>query len=134
MAEYLFGDLKSYESAGESLQARYICLSHCWGDASNLPMRTTRSTLDEYKQRIRWSILPKTFQHAVMFTRKLRIRYLWIDSLCIVQDDVDDWLRESGKMCSVFQHSTLTLCATASQDSNGGLFSKPMLGDNGYDV
>jgi Heterokaryon incompatibility protein (HET) len=68
----------------------------------------------------------------MIFTRKLRIRYLWIDSLCIIQDDKEDWRKESAMMCSVFQGSTLTLCATASPDSRGGLFFKASTDEQGH--
>jgi hypothetical protein len=57
-----------------------------------------------------------------MFTRRLGFRYLWIDSLCIIQDDENDWLSESAKMCDVYTYSYLTLAATSSSDGSGGLF------------
>ncbi|KAJ4377204.1 hypothetical protein N0V83_000027 [Neocucurbitaria cava] len=66
--------------------------------------------------------LPKTFKEAIICCRKLGLPYLWIDSLCIVQDDKDDWERESGHMDSIYYNSTLTLAATNSPDSSGGLF------------
>ena len=53
------------------------------------------------------------------------VRYLWIDSICIVQDDKVDWARESARMCDIFQGSYLTIAATKSSDSQGGLFVTP---------
>jgi hypothetical protein len=62
-----------------SKDERYVCLSHCWGDSKTLT--TTRTNLEAYKKMITFADLPKTFQEAVIFTRKLGIQYLWIDSL-----------------------------------------------------
>lgn len=66
----------------------FAALSHCWGDFSAVSsLKTTRSTVDEHMEGIKIDSLTKTFQHAVVITRKLGIRYLWIDSLCIIQDE-----------------------------------------------
>jgi hypothetical protein len=67
----------------------YICLSHCWGSSQLLT--TTTMTLNERWYEIEWRKLPKTFQNAITVSRQLGIRFLWIDSLCILQDDTDDW-------------------------------------------
>lgn len=66
--------------------------------------------------------LPKTFRDAVTVTRKLGVRYLWIDSLCIIQDDPDDWLREAAVMGEIYAKAYCTLAATSARDSNDGLF------------
>jgi hypothetical protein len=116
--------VKLYETHNEI--AQYVCLSHCWGKAP-ITHTTTTSTLRQYQGHIAWSALPRTFQHAIIFTQKLRIRYLWIDSLCIIQDDKEDWRKQSAMMCSVFQGS-------ASSDSRGGLFFKASLDERGYSI
>jgi hypothetical protein len=79
-------DVKLYETRNEN--ARYVCLSHCWGSANTI--YTLSSNLETYRNNIPWHSLPKTFQDAITFTRGLQIRYLWIDSLCTIQDDIDD--------------------------------------------
>jgi hypothetical protein len=66
--------------------------------------------------------LPKTFRDAVAVTRALNIRYIWIDSLCIIQDDLQDWEQEAAKMASIYEGSFLTIAAVDSPNSNGGLF------------
>ena len=66
--------------------------------------------------------LPKTFRDAVSVTRALDVRYIWIDSLCIVQDDLEDWEQEAAKMASIYENSFLTIAAVDSPNSNGGLF------------
>jgi hypothetical protein len=76
-------DPRLYISQGET--ANYIALSHCWGTDQNLT--TERATVPERLQGIRFDILPKTFQDAISITRILGIEYIWIDSLCIIQDD-----------------------------------------------
>ncbi|KAJ0417805.1 HET domain protein [Aspergillus carlsbadensis] len=101
----------------------YVCLSHCWGSHAGLrPLETTIETVQEFQEGIPFDKLPRTFQDAVVFTRKLGYRYLWIDSLCIVQDDNDDWLREAGRMASIYENAVLTLASASSPDSGGGLF------------
>ena len=75
------GDLQLCE--GQNEIAQYATLSHCWG--FHQPLRTTKATLDLLLQKIRFSDLAKTFQDAAVTCRRLGIRYLWIDSLCIVQ-------------------------------------------------
>jgi hypothetical protein len=75
---------------------RYVALSHCWGPSTHLPITTMTSTLDNRMKRINFGHLSQTFQDAVKLARQLGQRYLWIDSLCIIQDDKDDWAIESG--------------------------------------
>jgi len=81
---------------------------------------TERDTLEEFQKSIPFSRLSKTFQEAVNITRYLNLRYLWVDSLGIVQDDQDDWEREAARMAAVYENSFLTLAASAASDGNGG--------------
>lgn len=86
--------------------------------------------------------LPKTFEDAIYITRKLEIRYLWIDCLCIIQDDAHDWEREASRMGQVYRNSYLTLSASNSADSNAGCFPRrqsdryvsPAMRSLGYEV
>jgi hypothetical protein len=64
--------------------------------------------------------LPKSFRDAVLVTRKLHIRYLWIDSICIIQDNDDDWEPESSRMDSIYQNAHVTIAATAAANSEAG--------------
>lgn len=99
----------------------YIALSHCWGKSPVL--KTTSQTIDRHRQGIPIKSLPNTFQDAVMTTRRLGIRYLWIDSLCILQDDRDDWQREAAKMANIYSNAYLTIAATRAADGEEGLFT-----------
>ena len=101
---------------------KYACLSHCWGGSQ--PITTTSKNLERHKERIEWPALPRSFQDAVIFARKLHVRYLWIDSLCIIQDNDADWQRESGKMASIYQNAYITFAVSRSSGADGGCFSK----------
>jgi hypothetical protein len=101
---------------------RYIALSHCWG--GKLPAYwTTKETPAARLFNIPFDPFPKTFRDAIIMTRQLGVRFLWIDSVCIVQDDENDWQRQAAKMCNVYSQSYLTLAAVYSPDCDGGLFS-----------
>ncbi|KAK7523047.1 heterokaryon incompatibility protein-domain-containing protein [Phyllosticta citriasiana] len=101
---------------------RYACLSHCWGHPENHPLTTTKASLPQHRRQIFWGGLPKTFQHAITVVRQLGLRYLWIDSLCIVQDDPRDWEQESKKMGDIYEKATLTIGASHASDSTEGFF------------
>lgn len=76
---------------------------------------------------IPWASIPRTFQDAIDITRKLGLKYIWIDSLCIVQDDREDWRRESVQMAAIYGKSYLNIAATDTWDSHQGFFSSSML-------
>ncbi|PQE04905.1 heterokaryon incompatibility protein [Rutstroemia sp. NJR-2017a BBW] len=109
---------------GANTRGNYAALSHCWGSSNNQPLKTTDETLRLRQQGMKDEELPKTFRDAVQVCRELGIKYLWIDSLCIIQDQdsQEDWAREAPKMGDVYGNSVLTIFATASADSSGGLF------------
>jgi hypothetical protein len=79
-----------------------------------------KSTLPEYMKGITTSNLPRTFQDAVTVTKKLGISYLWIDSLCIIQDSIEDWIAECPKMRAYYRNSYVTLSAFDSPNSQHG--------------
>ncbi|RSL58395.1 hypothetical protein CEP54_007793 [Fusarium duplospermum] len=99
---------------------KYIALSHCWGDV--IPLKTTKSTFDEFCRGIDLTKFPQTFKDAIVVCQELQIRYLWIDSLCIIQDDDDDWAVQSPKMSDVYQNAYITIAAAAAQNSTEGCF------------
>jgi hypothetical protein len=98
----------------------YCALSYCWGNAAFL--RTTRSTLGDHLRGIPMDKLPRTLKEAILAARELGFRYIWIDSLCIIQDDIDDWRREAAAMHTVYSNAVLTIAALSSTDANDGLF------------
>jgi hypothetical protein len=98
----------------------WVALSHCWGTIPLL--RTTTETLVDHTRGIPMSKLPPSFRDAVLIVRKLGVRYLWIDSLCIIQNDVADWRAESEQMSRIYGMSFLTIIAAGDSDSHGGCF------------
>ncbi|TVY22392.1 hypothetical protein LHYA1_G008428 [Lachnellula hyalina] len=112
-------DVKVVENISQP--GRYIALSHCWGSSPLCAL--DGKTISQFGISIPWSRLPKTFQDAILFSAKLGVNHIWIDALCIVQDNPDDWERESAKMADIYQNSFLTLAATASSNGMGGCFS-----------
>lgn len=104
----------------QPFRQQYVTLSHCWGPPVNHPITTTKASLKDRTTRISIDELSNTFRDAVRITRDLGERYLWIDSLCIVQDDGDDWAREAELMAEVYGKSFCTLAALDSKDSTEG--------------
>ena len=92
----------------------YITLSHCW--SGEQPLVTETGTLHERIAKVPMDTLPALYQDAVKVTRELGIKYLWIDSLCIIQDCKDDWSREAARMADVYRSSYLTLYALSSSN------------------
>ena len=104
----------------------YIALSHCWGKHSVIT-----TTKQSYKRHtdpahaIPWSSLTQTFKDAITLTRNLGINYIWIDSLCIIQDDMDDWRAEASRMGEVYHQAILTIAADGSWGGEGGCSTRP---------
>ncbi|KAK0654005.1 heterokaryon incompatibility protein-domain-containing protein [Cercophora samala] len=100
------------------LRGQYSTLSHCWG--GHVPITTRSDNIEEHKKAV--SNLPPTFRDAVHISRRLGIRYLWIDSLCILQDSKEDWEKESAKMGEIYKLSVLTIAARAARNAMDGCF------------
>ena len=112
------GDLPALVETFDT-QLQYAALSYCWGGASFV---TKKSSLQIRKQGIAWNHLPKTQRQAITVCRALKIDYIWIDSLCIIQDDMDDWRKESRKMADVYRGAVLVISADATADAREGIF------------
>lgn len=99
-----------------------MTLSHCWGDGQHIKLRRTCS--ESFKNGIALEDLPRTFQDAVTTARRLKISYLWIDSLCILQDkdDLSDWFREAADMDRIYGQSYCNISAAAADNASVGLF------------
>lgn len=103
-----------------SPRGQWTALSHCWGNIK--PICTTRDNLQAHRQGIPISHLPSTYRDAVTVTRSLDLNYLWIDTLCIIQQDVEDWEREAPKMGEVYEHAKIVIAATGSSNAYEGCF------------
>jgi hypothetical protein len=105
---------KPYLFCSHGREGRYAALSHCWGtpSASNPGFKTETHNYENMRAAIVFETLPALFQDAVLTTWKLGIQYLWIDSICIIQDSKDDWEAESAKMGSVYRNAYVTIVAS----------------------
>jgi hypothetical protein len=92
---------------------QWLTLSHCWGKTQ--PATTTKGNLNNHSTKIIISALPQTFRDAILITRKLGYQFLWIDSLCIVQDSLIDWQEESVKMNTICSNAVLNISADVLQ-------------------
>lgn len=108
-----------YISNGD--RGRYAALSYCWGQET--PLVTTKVKLAAEDKTIPFSTFPKLFQDVLLVVRKLGIGYLWIDSLCIVQDWPEDWIKEASNMQEVYSRADLTIAADAAENPLAGLNS-----------
>lgn len=103
----------------DSFDRPYVALSYCWGSSQNY--LTTLENIEQMKAGIRMEAVPLTIRDAIEITRLLRIRYLWVDALCIIQDSPDDWHIESQKMAEVYGGAFLTIAAALGASSHHGL-------------
>jgi Heterokaryon incompatibility protein (HET) len=115
-------ELKLYITSPAEAGSRYLALSHCWG-RKKITVLTSKN-LSQWCKKMEYDALPASFQHAIYFTREIGERYIWIDSLCIVQDSPGDWEREAEKMSKVYAQAFCTISASGSTDAYGGCFKK----------
>ena len=101
----------------------WICLSHCWGSQWHFVLDS--GTMKEMLAAISPNSIPPKFRDAITTTRKLGYRYLWIDSLCIIQDSYDDWVSESNRMQSYYKDSVLTIAASDADGDEQGFLGTP---------
>jgi hypothetical protein len=107
-----------FETGGQ--RGKYLALSHCWGSSWRLV--TTQQNIEELKTGIPLLTMAKVFRDAVVTTRRLGFRYLWVDSFCIIQNSDEDWTREAAKMADVYSNCYLTISARDSPNSNQRIF------------
>ncbi|KAI1378917.1 heterokaryon incompatibility protein-domain-containing protein [Hypoxylon crocopeplum] len=89
----------------------YVALSYCWG--GDVPLKTLKSNIRSLMQGFSLTQLPAAVRDAAQITRKLGLQYLWVDSLCIMQDSKTDWEEQSAKMCSIYEQAYLTIVASS---------------------
>lgn len=127
------GDQPALIETNGDMTGEYITVSHSWGTAfGRKPMMTTKDNIDSHRQGIPWDILPILFRDFLHIAQSLKISYVWIDSLCIVQDDVTDWQHQAIKMGEYYANGYLNLAASMLQDSSQSLFSTRWHPDKQY--
>ena len=109
--------------ANDDRAGEWVALSHCWGTQTTYV--TTTSNLEQMQQGIPFEALPATFQDAITVTQRLGYQYLWIDSLCILQDSKDDWTSESARMQHYYKFSALTIAVDDATGNHEGFLSTP---------
>jgi Heterokaryon incompatibility protein (HET) len=115
------------ESRGQA--GRYVALIHCWG--SSKPIRTESPTYQKHLRGMPFECLPKTFQDTITVTRALNVPFLWIDSLCIIQDSTKDWEHECQKMPAIYTNSVVTIAGPAAADCEAGFLHRRPVADQG---
>lgn len=96
----------------------YVTLSYCWGGPQLLELRKAR--LDSYVAGLPIHELPQTILDAFRVTQELGFRFIWIDSLCIIQDSLDDKLQEISRMAEIYNRSSLCIVAANSASVQSG--------------
>jgi hypothetical protein len=99
---------------------QYATLSHCWGGLESLKL--LKSNYKEFILDIPRDLLWKNFLDAIQITKSLNLSYLWIDSLCIVQDDPEDWRHEAALMSDIYGHSSINIAAADAENGKIGCF------------
>lgn len=110
------------ETAAASSIGPYTAFSHCWGQAKTLKLLQRNKALLEIG--IRVEDLPQSYKEALDVSIKLGIRWIWIDSLCIIQDDISDWRAEAATMMGVYSNAAVTIAATAAAENSEASFRR----------
>ncbi|PWY68924.1 HET-domain-containing protein [Aspergillus eucalypticola CBS 122712] len=115
------------ESARITQPFDYITLSHCWGTPTNEEKERFCTTSQNYPERLKgfsYHSLPKVFQDAITVTRELNKQYLWIDALCIIQGDDNDWKKEGARMEELYSSAYCTIASSSASGWNNGFLNR----------
>ncbi|VUC29299.1 unnamed protein product [Clonostachys rosea] len=102
----------------------YLALSYCWGKpdpkAETQPVRLQKDNIQQLMSDIKLDSLPQSIQDAIVVTRKLGFRYLWVDALCIIQDHGEDKAHEISKMSDIYKNAAITIAASVAEKATQG--------------
>ena len=101
---------------------KYAALSYCWG--GDQESKTVRVRLEERCKGFPLAELPKTIQDAIVTARRLELPFLWVDAICIVQDDPADKKRELAIMDQIYSGALLTIVAARAGTANNGFLQQ----------
>jgi hypothetical protein len=101
---------------------QYMALSYCWGGPQ--PVMTTMATLNAHIIELPTGSLPRTISDAIKLTRMLKIQFLWIDALCILQDSSEDKMKEINTMGDIYKNATVTIAAANARNVTEGFLSR----------
>lgn len=106
-----------------SLQAKYAALSYVWGDAE--PIRLYKADVSKFGET--GSLIsfkpqiPKVIQDAIEFVKMIGERYLWVDCLCLIQDDAQELQQGIESMDMIYERAYFTIIAANAPNANVGL-------------
>ena len=106
-------------------QPQYCALSYCWGPRKDAKSQTrvVKNNIQQYTESLDFDVLSSVLKDAVKVTRSLSIPYLWVDSLCILQDNISDWQRQCSQMNDIYGKARVTLIVTSSRTCKEGFLS-----------
>ncbi|GJD00545.1 HET domain-containing protein [Colletotrichum higginsianum] len=117
------GDLKLrlVRTRSETEETAYVALSYCWG--GDQALKCTQANLQALERDVPFKGLPKTLRDAVEVCRRLQVAYMWVDALCIIQDDEVSKLAEVGNMAQVYKNALFTICACSASSTTEGFLN-----------
>jgi hypothetical protein len=101
---------------GADVQGSWAALSYCWGLGVGENVRTIKANLEQHQRAIPARTLPAAVQNSIQLARVLGFWYLWIDALCIVQDDSGEWVMEAASMGAIYLSTSLVIRNETSDD------------------
>ncbi|KAI7786223.1 HET-domain-containing protein [Diaporthe eres] len=114
---------KDILQSGRSSDFKYAALSYCWGSGES-QAKTTSATLNDRQAGISATEMPPTLRDAIRVTRALGISFLWVDALCILQDDISDWEQQCAEMHTIYGSAQVTLCVANTRSCNEGFLQQ----------
>ncbi|KAI0360125.1 HET-domain-containing protein [Trametes cingulata] len=109
-----------FNSGGTAGQ--YAALSYVWGEDQT--KKTTQANLATYTRGIDLALIPQTIRDAIGVTQRVGLRYLWVDSFCIIQDSRDDKAKELQNLRRIFRHAHITIIAASAPSASSGFLQK----------
>ncbi|KAI1505802.1 heterokaryon incompatibility protein-domain-containing protein [Biscogniauxia marginata] len=118
---------RDIQHPGSDDELKYAALSYCWGSPAEtkFQLKTERGTIAERLASIDTNSMTLVVKDAVRVCNALGIRYLWVDAICIVQDDRSDWDRESQRIDRIFNNAVVTICPSSSSSCQQGFLTRP---------
>ncbi|PQE05715.1 heterokaryon incompatibility protein [Rutstroemia sp. NJR-2017a BVV2] len=107
---------------------KYACLSYCWGEDSDDVLRTNQDNIEAHFAGIPMSSMPGSIRDAIKVCRNLEIPHLWVDSLCIMQGNREEWLHDSSQMDATYLNSHLTITALEPANCKSGFLGNQLFG------
>ncbi|KAL8334433.1 hypothetical protein RB598_008940 [Gaeumannomyces tritici] len=112
----------------------YVALSYCWGPDTTGIVKTLKENIEQHRRGMSISALPRTLQDAITVCRSINVPYIWIDALCIIQNDSNDWETESVKMLDIYSNSHLTIAVHHAVSCKDGFLGGQLFGEETWQI